>query len=156
MGSWLQSCSRRWREARPSTFILKSNMLSARELPSLPSSLCVQACVLNAMIDTEILNQTIITHGMPYPTNLSTARSVESIVRSTGAVPATTGLVHGRVKIGLEAHELERLADVENNPGVVKLSRRDLGPAIALRKDGGTTCSSTLIFADLAGIKVCL
>jgi pseudouridine-5'-phosphate glycosidase len=100
------------------------------------------------------LESTIITHGMPYPTNLTTARSVESIVRSTGAVPATIGLIHGRVKIGLEPRELERLADVENNRGVVKLSRRDLGPAIALKRDGGTTCSSTLIFAALAGIKV--
>jgi pseudouridylate synthase / pseudouridine kinase len=100
------------------------------------------------------LESTIITHGMPYPTNLTTARSVENIVRSTGAVPATIGLISGRVKIGLEPHELERLADVENNKSVVKLSRRDLGPAIAGKRDGGTTCSTTLIFAALAGIKV--
>ena len=68
--------------------------------------------------------------------NLQTARSVETIVRSTGAVPATMGIVQGRIKIGLEPHELEYLADVKNNPSVVKVSRRDIGPAIALRRDG--------------------
>jgi hypothetical protein len=99
------------------------------------------------------LESTIITHGMPYLTNLTTARSVENIVRSTGAIPATIGLVSGRIKIGLTSHELERLADVDQNKGV-KLSRRDLGPAIAAKRDGGTTCSTTLIFAALAGIKV--
>ncbi|OSD03147.1 indigoidine synthase A-like protein [Trametes coccinea BRFM310] len=100
------------------------------------------------------LETTIVTHGMPYPANLETARSVESNVRKVGAVPATIGLIEGRVKIGLEPHELERLADIRRNTSVVKLSRRDIGPAIALKRDGGTTCSATLIFSALAGIKV--
>ena len=100
------------------------------------------------------LETTIVTHGMPFPTNLNTARSVEQIVRDNGAIPATIGIVQGRVKVGLEAHQLERLADVASNPSVVKVSRRDIGPVISLRRDGGTTCSSTLIFAALAGIKV--
>ncbi|EMD42115.1 hypothetical protein CERSUDRAFT_147657 [Gelatoporia subvermispora B] len=100
------------------------------------------------------LETTIVTHGMPQPVNLETAQSVESIVRRTGAIPATIGVIGGRVKIGLHPHELEYLADVKNNPGVVKLSRRDIGPALALSRDGGTTCSATLIFAALAGIRV--
>ncbi|KAI0778267.1 indigoidine synthase A-like protein [Trametes elegans] len=100
------------------------------------------------------LETTIVTHGMPYPANLDTARSVENNVRKAGAVPATIGLIEGRVKIGLEPRELERLADVHKNAGVVKLSRRDIGPAISLKRDGGTTCSATLIFSALAGIKV--
>ncbi|KAI0756912.1 indigoidine synthase A-like protein [Daedaleopsis nitida] len=100
------------------------------------------------------LETTIVTHGMPYPTNRDTAQSIEGNVRKAGAVPATIGLIEGRVKIGLELHQLERLADVSKNPSVVKLSRRDIGAAIALKKDGGTTCSTTLIFASLAGIKV--
>ncbi|KAI0048368.1 indigoidine synthase A-like protein [Auriscalpium vulgare] len=100
------------------------------------------------------LETTIITHGMPYPVNLDTARSVEQNVRSTGAIPATIGVLGGRVKIGLEASQLEYLADTKANPNSVKLSRRDIASAIALGKDGGTTCSSTLIFAALAGIKV--
>ena len=82
------------------------------------------------------LETTIVTHGMPQPVNLQTARSVESIVRSTGAVPATMGIVQGRVKIGLEPKELEYLADVKSNPSVVKVSRRDIGPAIAMARDG--------------------
>ena len=82
------------------------------------------------------LETTIVTHGMPYPTNRETALSVEGNVRKAGAVPATIGLIEGRVKIGLEPHELERLANVGKNPSVVKLSRRDLGAAIALKKDG--------------------
>ncbi|KZT72831.1 hypothetical protein DAEQUDRAFT_704536 [Daedalea quercina L-15889] len=100
------------------------------------------------------LETTIVTHGMPQPVNLQTAQSVENIVRSTGAIPATIGIIQGRVKIGLEPRELEYLADVQSKPSVVKVSRRDIGPAIALQRDGGTTCSATLIFAALAGIKV--
>jgi pseudouridine-5'-phosphate glycosidase/pseudouridine kinase len=100
------------------------------------------------------LESTIITHGMPYPTSLEMAQSVERIVRSTGSVPATIALIGGRIKIGLQPAELDRLADQRSNQTAVKLSRRDIAAAIALKKDGGTTCSSTLIFAALAGIKV--
>lgn len=98
------------------------------------------------------LESTIITHGMPYPVNLETAKSVEQNVRVSGSIPATIGLIEGRIKIGLEPHELERLAECRKNP--VKLSRRDIGAAVALKRDGGTTCSATLVFAALAGIKV--
>lgn len=75
-------------------------------------------------------------------------------MRSTGSIPATIGMLGGRIKIGLEPSELEYLADTKSNPSVVKLSRRDIAPAIAQQRDGGTTCSGTLIFAALAGIKV--
>jgi pseudouridine-5'-phosphate glycosidase/pseudouridine kinase len=107
---------------------------------------------LHAKRPVVALESAIITHGMPYPVNLNTARSVENIVRSTGSIPATIGLINGRVKIGLEPSELERLAESRHSP--VKLSRRDIGPATALSRDGGTTCSATLIFAAAAGIKV--
>ncbi|KAG1864257.1 Indigoidine synthase A like protein-domain-containing protein [Suillus subalutaceus] len=100
------------------------------------------------------LESTIITHGMPYPTSLQMAQSVERIVRSTGSIPATIAVIGGRIKIGLHPAELERLADQRSTPTAVKLSRRDIAAAIALKKDGGTTCCSTLIFAALAGIKV--
>lgn len=100
------------------------------------------------------LESTIITHGMPYPTSLQMAQSVERIVRSTGSIPATIAVIGGRIKIGLHPAELERLADQHSTPTAVKLSRRDIATAIALKKDGGTTCCSTLIFAALAGIKV--
>ena len=99
------------------------------------------------------LETTIITHGMPYPANLETAKSVERHVRSAGAIPATIGVIGGRVKIGLETAQLKYLADSRVST-TVKLSRRDIAAAIASKKDGGTTCSATLIFAALAGIKV--
>ncbi|KAK0446381.1 pseudouridine-5'-phosphate glycosidase, partial [Desarmillaria tabescens] len=63
-------------------------------------------------------------------------------------------IIGGRVKVGLERHELERLADREGNSGVVKVSRRDVASVIDAKMDGGTTCSATLTFAAMAGIKV--
>lgn len=134
---------------------------SKRALSSLATTLKTNALIdihpevaeaLYARKPVVALESTIITHGMPYPVNLETARSVERNVRTSGSIPATIGIIDGRVKIGLEPHELERLAERRNEP--VKLSRRDIGAAIALRRDGGTTCSATLIFAALAGIKV--
>ncbi|KAI6162148.1 pseudouridine-5'-phosphate glycosidase [Pisolithus thermaeus] len=89
---------------------------------------------------------------MPYPTSIDMAQSVENIVRSTGCIPATIGIIDGRVKIGLEPRQLEQLASRRANP--LKISRRDISAAIVSGNDGGTTCSSTLIFAALAGIKV--
>ena len=101
-----------------------------------------------------VLESTVITHEMPYPVNLETARPVERNVRMSGSIPVTICLVDidGPVKIGLEPHELERLAERRNEP--VKLSRRDIGVAIALKKDRGKTCSLTPIFSALADIKV--
>ena len=134
---------------------------SKRGLSSLATALKNNALVdvhpevaeaLHARKPVVALESTIITHGMPYPVNLETARSVERNVRASRSVPATIGLIEGRVKIGLESYELERLAECRNDP--VKLSRRDIGAAITLKRDGGTTCSATLIFAALAGIKV--
>jgi hypothetical protein len=100
------------------------------------------------------LETAITTHGLPYPSNRDTALSLERIVRSVGAVPATIGLVQGRVKIGLDESDVERLADPANASTVVKVSRRDIAPAIAAKKDGGTTVSATMIFAALTGIDV--
>jgi pseudouridine-5'-phosphate glycosidase/pseudouridine kinase len=98
------------------------------------------------------LETTIVTHGMPYPTSLTTALSVEANVRKSGAIPATIGLLGGRVRIGLDTSQLERLAASRTDS--VKVSRRDIGAALALKRDGGTTCSATLVFAALSGIKV--
>ncbi|KAF9076237.1 indigoidine synthase A-like protein [Rhodocollybia butyracea] len=100
------------------------------------------------------LETTLVTHGFEYPTNVELATSLEQIVRSTGAVPATIGIVEGRIKIGLEKAELERLASPAKPGSVFKISRRDIAPAIAMKADGGTTCAATLVFAALAGIKV--
>ncbi|KAJ6575060.1 Indigoidine synthase A like protein-domain-containing protein [Mycena capillaripes] len=100
------------------------------------------------------LETALTTHGLPPPINLQVTKGLETVVRTTGCIPATIGIVAGRVKIGLQNSDLERLADVHRQPRSVKISRRDIAPALALKADGGTTICATLIFAALAGIKV--
>lgn len=97
------------------------------------------------------LESTIISHGMPYPQNVETARVVEQIIRDNGAVPATIAIMDGQIKIGLSDEELEMLGNAE---GVAKVSRRDIGQLIATKKIGATTVASTMICAELADIKV--
>jgi pseudouridylate synthase len=97
------------------------------------------------------LESTIITHGMPYPQNLKTARAVETIVRREGAVPATIALIEGRIRIGLAASELDRLASARDT---VKASRRDLAALVAKGASGGTTVAATIVAAAAAGIPI--
>ncbi len=110
--------------------------------------------VANALADggpVVALESTIITHGMPYPQNTETARSVEAEVRSGGATPATIAVMDGRLKIGLSDDELRALAQAEN---VAKLSRADFAACIARGGTGATTVAATMIAARLAGIDV--
>ncbi len=97
------------------------------------------------------LETTIISHGMPYPQNIEMARTVERIIREQGAVPATIGIMDGRVKIGLNEQELEAFAT--SNP-VEKVSRRDFPYLLSSGKIGATTVAATMIGAALAGIEV--
>jgi pseudouridine-5'-phosphate glycosidase len=97
------------------------------------------------------LESTIITHGMPYPQNLETARAVEAEVRAAGATPATIAAMGGRLHVGLTAAELEALARAD---GVMKLSRADLAVCLATGGIGATTVAATMIVAHLAGIHV--
>ena len=97
------------------------------------------------------LETTIVTHGMPHPQNVATARAVEAIVRAGGAVPATIAVIDGRIRIGLDDDTLEWLGRARD---VLKLSRADLPYAIAARKHGATTVAATMICAQLAGIGV--
>ena len=99
------------------------------------------------------LESTIISHGMPYPRNLETARLVEAAVREEGAAPATIAVLEGRLKIGLDNDDLERLGNPENRD-IVKLSRRDLASCLATGGSGATTVATTMIAAHLAGIQV--
>ena len=98
------------------------------------------------------LESTVISHGMPYPRNLETARALEAEVRAAGAIPATIAVMDGRIRIGLDDEALERLAT--GGTKVRKLSRRDLPVAIATRALGATTVAATMIGAGLAGISV--
>ncbi len=97
------------------------------------------------------LESTIVTHGMPYPENVSTARAVEAAVRAGGAVPATIVVLGGRIRVGLSDDEIEALGRAR---GAMKLSRADLAFAVAARRDGSTTVAATMICAHLAGIRV--
>lgn len=97
------------------------------------------------------LESTIISHGMPYPENLAMAREVEAIVREQGAVPATIAILDGRCKVGLTEPELLRLA---TEPGVAKVSLRDIPVVLARKSPGATTVASTATIAQAAGIKV--
>ena len=97
------------------------------------------------------LESTIITHGMPYPQNLETARIVEQVVRGNGATPATIAVIEGELHVGLEPDQLEKLARAQ---GVMKLSRADLAVCLASKRTGATTVAATMIVAELAEISV--
>jgi len=97
------------------------------------------------------LESTIITHGMPWPQNVETARAVEDIVRAEGATPATIAVLDGRLHVGLTDAELDRLGQAEN---VAKLSRADFAACLATGGTGATTVAATMIAAHLAGIQV--
>jgi pseudouridine-5'-phosphate glycosidase len=99
------------------------------------------------------LESTLITHGLPHPDNLITARAIEAAVRdaNAGAIPATIAILHGQIIVGLDDTQLEYLATAQ---GVRKCSRRDLGIAVACGLDGATTVAGTMIVAALAGIGV--
>jgi len=95
------------------------------------------------------LETTIISHGMPYPQNIEMAKEVEQIIRDNGAVPATIGIMDGKIKIGLTDSELEEFA---TNKNVAKVSRRDFAYILSSGKIGATTVAATMIAAEMAGI----
>jgi len=97
------------------------------------------------------LESTIISHGMPYPQNVTTAREVEALIRECGAVPATIAVLHGMLKVGLTAEELELLG---TSTEVNKISIRDLPITVAMKQHGATTVATTMRIASLAGIRV--
>ena len=97
------------------------------------------------------LESTVIAHGLPRPQNLDTARRLQAIVRSEGAIPATVAILDGQVKIGLTDDELEVLANADQ---VVKVSRRDFSNVVGRGLTGATTVAGTMIAASWAGIQV--
>lgn len=124
--------------------------------PSLQDLLAIDPEVADALADRKAvvaLESTIITHGMPYPENLETARGVEAVVRAGGAVPATVAVLDGVIRVGLGTGDLDRLAG-RRGGDVVKASRRDLAAVLARGGTAGTTVATTMIAADRAGIAV--
>ncbi|TAK14042.1 MAG: pseudouridine-5'-phosphate glycosidase [Anaerolineae bacterium] len=122
----------------------------------MPNTFIIEPVVARALQDGQpvvALESTVITHGLPKPQNLQLASDLEAEVRAEHAVPATIGVLDGRVRIGMKPAHLERLAGPAEPPNR-KISSRDLGPAIALRQSGGTTVAGTLAVAVQAGIQV--
>ena len=97
------------------------------------------------------LESTIITHGMPWPQNVETARLVEQTIRDAGAVPATIAVMAGQIHIGLTDAQLDALGQARD---VMKLSRADLAVCLATGQTGATTVAATMICAHRAGIAV--
>ncbi|PIC32070.1 hypothetical protein B9Z55_012542 [Caenorhabditis nigoni] len=97
------------------------------------------------------LESTVITHGLPYPHNLSTAKSLEQKVRASGSQPATIALFDGKIHVGLDDEKLEKLASSQN---AVKVSTRDIAKTLIRKEIGGTTVASTMKIAHAAGISV--
>ena len=123
-------------------------------MPSIPEWIILHPEVSDALVEGKAivaLESTVITHGLPRPVNFELARQMEKEIRQVGAVPATTALMKGEVRIGLSEQDLERLAlDTDS----VKISVRDIGPARVSRSSGGTTVAGTMFLANTAGIPV--
>lgn len=115
-------------------------------LPSVAEALATGAPVV-------ALESTIISHGMPYPQNVETAKEVEAVIRDEGATPATIAVIHGRLKIGLSEDNLNRLATAGLRD-VTKLTRANLAQCMAAGGTGSTTVAATMIAANRAGIEV--
>jgi pseudouridine-5'-phosphate glycosidase len=123
-------------------------------MDSLPRSFILSPSVVEARrrgAPVVALESTVITHGLPYPQNLSLAKDMEAAVSNTGALPATVAVLDGKVRIGIDPTNLERLARAED---MVKISVRDIGPAVAQKTSGGTTVAGTIFSAHKAGIEV--
>ena len=97
------------------------------------------------------LESTILSHGMPYPENLGFAAKVEQVVRDNGAVPATMAIIGGKLKVGLNEADLKVMCEARN---VGKVSRRDVPVYIANGHTGATTVATTMLMAEMAGIRV--
>ena len=97
------------------------------------------------------LESTVITHGLPFPENEKLAKDLEDEVRKKGCIPATIAILDGMICIGLDEGKLARLAQTK---GMLKVSSRDIAPAIAKHKSGGTTVAGTLAIAQAVGIRV--
>ena len=109
------------------------------------------ASALAASAPVVALESTLVAHGLPYPLNLETAREMIGAIRREGAVPALIAVLDGRIRIGLDATELERIA---RDDRIVKASSRDVPVLVATGASGATTVAGTMLCARLAGIEV--
>lgn len=108
------------------------------------------AAALSSGVAVVALESTLIAHGLPSPLNVETAHAAELRVRERGAIPATVAVIDGKIRVGLEAGQIEQLAGTD----VAKLSSADLGAALAGGGVGATTVAATMVAAHLAGIRL--
>src|SRR5690242_13289 len=95
----------------------------------------VQAA-LQAQRPVVALESTVIAHGLPYPANIEVAQAMEAAIRAQGAIPATVGILNGKIVIGLTQDEIQYLGTARD---ILKVSRRDLAVTLATRQLGATT-----------------
>ena len=96
------------------------------------------------------LESTVIAHGLPYPANIEVAQAMEAGIRAEGAIPATVGILNGKIVIGLTTDQIQYLGTAQQ---VLKVSRRDLAVALATRQMGATTVAGTMLCASMVGIR---
>lgn len=123
-------------------------------MDTLPASFVVKDDVQRALKQNRpvvALESTVLTHGLPHPTNLALGRDMEAAVLADGATPATIGVLHGTVRVGLTDAELAELAQAA---AAMKVSRRDFAAAVVKKASGGTTVAGTMFAADKVGIRV--
>jgi pseudouridine-5'-phosphate glycosidase len=119
-----------------------------------PENMIIQPLVVDALQHNQpvvALESAVITHGLPQPVNLETALEMQKIILDQGGIPATIALLDGKVHVGLDDDELEKLAFLR---GTRKISQRDFGYAIVNKLSGGTTVAGTMAVAHIVGIKV--
>lgn len=124
-------------------------MADQTDLPLIISPLVSQALSQGAPVVA--LESAVISHGLPFPQNLELALELEEIIRRQGVVPATIGVLQGRVHVGLDKSQIERLATERD---LHKISARDFAPALTFGWSGGTTVAGTMLAAHRSGIKI--
>lgn len=124
-------------------------MADPRDLPLIVSPIVSQALSDDAPVVA--LESAVISHGLPFPQNLELALELEEIIRRQGAVPATIGVLQGRVHVGLDTSQIEHLAQERD---LHKISARDFAPAVTFGWSGGTTVAGTMLAAHRSGIKI--
>lgn len=97
------------------------------------------------------LETAVVTHGLPYPTNIELAQAMENLIREEGAVPATVGVLGGKAQVGMNPADIQLLAQDQD---VIKVSRRDFSRAALKKLNGGTTVAGTITALHRAGIEV--
>ena len=97
------------------------------------------------------LETAVVTHGLPYPTNIELAQAMENLIREEGAVPATVGVLGGKAQVGMNPADIQLLSQDRD---VIKVSRRDFSRAALKKLNGGTTVAGTITALHRAGIQV--